>query len=207
LNWTGLVCPVVPIRLPARGTAQQVANSSRAGTTRRRFRPSWRISQPLSEFALLGSRDPASKLPHRHPGPNRPGLAVKWGPTEWPISHSPTHVLTQKQAIVVGKSGGDRDSSWAVVCKTLWPRRRPRRRDGKACCALLGGRDDCLSAAAKLNQHRRIRDRRPGIKPQDKVSRLRCPFSVPGHRSVGMLGMLVVVFGRDNVARPGFLLG
>jgi hypothetical protein len=46
-----------------------------------------------------------------------------------------------------------------------------------------------------------------GIKPQDKVSRLRSPFSVPGHRSVIMFGVLVVVFRPDNVARPGFFLG
>src|SRR4029077_7396298 len=38
-------------------------------------------------------------------------------------------------------------------------------------------------------------------------SRLRSPFSVPGHRSVIMFGVLVVVFRRDNVARPGFFLG
>src|SRR6516165_8721617 len=46
------------------GTAQQVANSSREGTTRTRFRLGASISQPLSEFALLGSMDLAYKLPH-----------------------------------------------------------------------------------------------------------------------------------------------
>jgi hypothetical protein len=139
LRWSGLVWPEVP----ARGTAQQVANSSREGTTRRRFRPSRRISQPLSEFALLGSMDPASNLPHTA-GPNRPRLAVKWGPTEWPMPHSPTHTLTQKQGTGVGKSGGDRDSSWAVVCRTLWPRRRPRPREK---LAPLGGRADYAARA------------------------------------------------------------
>ena len=64
LRWSDLVCPMVSIPLPARGTAQQVANSSREGTTRRRFRLGGRISQPLSEFALLGSMDLVFKLPH-----------------------------------------------------------------------------------------------------------------------------------------------
>src|SRR6516162_8315235 len=64
LRWSDLVCPLVPIPLPARGTAQQVANSSREGTTRRRFRLGGRISQPLPEFALLGSMDLPFKLPH-----------------------------------------------------------------------------------------------------------------------------------------------
>ena len=37
--------------------------------------------------------------------------------------------------------------------------------------------------------------------------RLRSTVSIPGHRSVVMFGMLVIVFRRHNIARPGFLLG
>jgi hypothetical protein len=44
-----------------------------------------------------------------------------------------------------------------------------------------------------------------GKKPQ--VSRLRCPFSVPGHQSEIVLGVLVVVLRADVIPRPGFLLG
>jgi hypothetical protein len=105
LSWCGLVCPVFPICLPAPGSGQRAANSSREGTARRRFRPSWRISQLLSEFALLGSMDLASKVPHTSPG--------SWGP-----SHILRQILAQKQGTGMGKSGGDRDSSRAVVCRT-----------------------------------------------------------------------------------------
>jgi hypothetical protein len=43
----------------------------------------------------------------------------------------------------------------------------------------------------------------------DRLHKLSVLFHcrVPGHRSVIMLGVLVVVFRRDNVAGPGFFLG
>src|SRR6202043_86547 len=36
---------------------------------------------------------------------------------------------------------------------------------------------------------------------------LRGPLSVLGHRSVVMFGVLVIVFRRHNITRPGFFLG
>jgi hypothetical protein len=147
LRWSGLVCPEVP----ARGTAQQVANSSREGTTRRRFRPSRRISQPLSEFALV---DPASNLPHtaRSQPPQARG---QMGPDRVAYATFPDTHFNSKQGTGVGKSGGDRDSSWAVVCRTLWPRRRPRPREK---LAPLGRPDRLPERLQKSMQHRRIRD-------------------------------------------------
>jgi hypothetical protein len=157
---------VVPIRLPARGTAQQVANSSHEGTTRRRFRPSKRISQLLSEFALLGSMDPASKLPHTaRSQPPR-------GPNRVELSRISRHTfLTQKQGTGVGKSTGDRDSSRVL------------------CAGHCGRGED------------------PDAGNTREATGLSRQFSVPGHRSVIMFGVLEVVFRCDNVARPDFFLG
>jgi hypothetical protein len=63
-----------------------------------------------------------------------------------------------------------------------------------------------LPAASKINAASENSRPETGLKPQDKVSRLRCPRSVQGHRSVIVFGVLVVVFRRDNVARPSFFL-
>jgi hypothetical protein len=102
-------------------------------------------------------RHPSS---HIQPRPNRPR-----GPTEWAIPHFPTHVLTQKQRAGVGKSGGDRDSSWAVVCRTLWPGEDP---DAGKSLPRWGGRDDCPDAASKINAASENPRPATGLKPQDK---------------------------------------
>jgi hypothetical protein len=65
---------------------------------------------PNSICSAQWIRHPSSYI---QPSPNRPR-----GPTEWAIPHFPPHVLTQRLRAGVGKSGGDRDSSSAVVCRT-----------------------------------------------------------------------------------------
>jgi len=114
LRWSDLVCPLVPIPLPARGTAQQVANSSREGTTRRRFRLGGRISQPLSEFALLGSMDLPFKLPHTA-GPNCPDLRGPMGRRLGGLPQFFSKHFGSKAGDQGCKNGGDRNFSWAVV--------------------------------------------------------------------------------------------
>src|SRR5262249_37190654 len=76
------------------------------------------------EFRSLFLNSLCSAQRVRHPSSHiQPGPAQPSG-----LSPFPTHLVPQSQGGGMGKSGSDRNCSWAVVCGALWLGENPPRR-------------------------------------------------------------------------------